>query len=120
MYIIYDVQRSTPQHIGRNRIMGTARESVTLRTGKEVPEAMVQVTMMSLRLLMESDTVAFYELVMLARNPQHELWGGTGDRLEELSLASDGKLHDITRDVILAATEGEELGLRLVNPVVAS
>ena len=97
--------------------MGATPEVVTLRTGKEVPSMMVNVTLISLNHLYETNGVALYELVMLARDSSHQLWGGTGDVLEGLGLTQGGRLHDITRDVVLAATEGEEMQMRLVDPV---
>ncbi len=92
--------------------------TVTLRTGHEEVEPLVRVMMISLRSLMEEDAITFYELVCLARDPNHQPWGGTAEKLKDLNLMeSNGTLHDSIRNITLAATEGEMLELRMRSPV---
>jgi len=91
---------------------------IKLRTGKEVPEPNVKVVMISLNGLMTSNPIALYELVMLCRDKKHQLFGNTGEVLKSYALIEpSGQPHDVIRDVVLAATEGEGLELRLVSPV---
>lgn len=97
--------------------MGDASETVTLRTGKEVSKVVVRVVSISLETLMKTDPMSFYELVMVARDPEYQLFPGCGEVLESLELVNEGTMHGITRDIVLASTEGEGLELSLVNPL---
>ena len=94
------------------------QSSVTLRTGEEVPTSLVNVLMLSLKTLAEQNPIALYELVEISRDPKHKLFGNTGGILRDLNLIeADGKPHDMTRLIVLAAAEGEGLELKLVSPV---
>jgi hypothetical protein len=88
-----------------------------LRTGTEVPDGLTAPTMLSLEKLWEENPVALYELVQLARDSSHVLFGGTGGVLRKLALIEpDGELHGVTRDIVLAATEGNGFDLCLRSP----
>jgi len=74
--------------------------------------------MLSLTNLMRENPIAFYELVMKCRNPEHELFGNTGEVLSPLNLIQpNGHVHDGIRNIVLSATEGEELDMTLGSPV---
>ena len=91
--------------------------TVTLRTGEVVPEAILKTTTIALSTLEWLDV---YEAAALARNPAHQLWGPSSRALHSLGLLDQsGAMHDLTRKVILAATEGEDFGIHLVNPLPA-
>jgi hypothetical protein len=51
---------------------------VTLHTGATVPESVVRTTGLTLELLERVNPTALYELVRLAKDPCHELFGNTG------------------------------------------
>ena len=56
-------------------------EMVVLRNGREVPSVVVRTTWIALEKLFEVNPVAAYELVQLARNPDHEvleIYSGAG------------------------------------------
>jgi len=90
-------------------------ENITLRTGKTVPEAVLKTTTIALSTL---EFLDLYETVQFARNPSHQLWGPSSRALHSLGLLSEnGTMHDITRSVILAATEGEDFEIHLVSPI---
>ena len=94
------------------------QSSLILRTGEEVPAALASVVMISLETLMKQNPIAFYELVQISRNPKHKLFGNTADVLRQSALIeTNGQPCDATRLIVLAATEGEELTLKLVQPV---
>lgn len=99
----------------------TPMPTVMLRNGYEHAEPLVRVTLMSLRSLMEENPVAFYELVALCRDSTHKLFGNTTVVLRDLSLIEGegfpATVHDAIREITLAATEGELLELRMVNPL---
>jgi len=91
---------------------------VKLKNGSEVPKPVVVTTMMSLEALMEKNPIAFYELVEKARNPKHPMFGNTQDVVAKWALIDlSGVIHSAVRDVILSAVSGDELDMRLGNPV---
>jgi hypothetical protein len=104
--------------------------TVRLKNGSEEHAGLVRMTMVSLASLMEREPIAFYELVELARNPAHALFGNTGEKLADLALLSlpdrnNGRpgallappsMHSSIRAVILSAVEGEGLDMVLGNP----
>lgn len=98
---------------------------VTLKNGDTMPLVMVTVVATSLKYLLESYPIVFYELVMSCRNREHQLFGRTGEKLIELALVdwidADGRatVQDITRSIVLSAVEGDELEMHLVNPLAS-
>ncbi len=91
---------------------------VTLKNGEQVPGIAVSSVMVGLRSLIEELPIVFYEAVMLARDPQHSLFGTSGDHLKERGLIdSSGHMHDLVRAVVVSAVEGEELEMVLGSPV---
>lgn len=92
--------------------------TVKLRTGEVALTPMVGAVSMSLKSLMQKRPIALYELVMLCRDPKHELFGNAGDILKELNLIEgDGRPHDDVRQIVLASTEGEGMDMHLVSPL---
>jgi len=91
---------------------------VNLRTGQPTPDVLVRTVTLSLRQLMADDPIALFELVEICRDPAHEPFGLTGPHLRAMGmLGSDGRVHDATREIVLASVEGDGFDLRLVNPV---
>ncbi len=79
---------------------------------------LVNVTMMSLRDLMQKNPIAFYELVMKCRNHNHKFFGNAGDVLKGLSLVeTGGSIHDSIRNIVLSAAKGDGLDMSLGSPV---
>jgi hypothetical protein len=91
---------------------------VALRDGSEEPSALVGVTLMSLRDLMMSNPISFYELVCVARDSTHKLWGNTGLDLMQtgLLLSLDGRMHESVRNIVKNATTGDGLQMALQDP----
>ena len=90
-----------------------------LKNGSEEAEPLVCVVLSSLELLIQSDPIAFYELVMLARDSSHELFGNAADKLRPLALIENGDtptIHQSTRNVIISAVEGDGLEMCIVSP----
>lgn len=95
-----------------------AIETVTLRTGHSHAKALVILVNMRLSsMLNNGEGIAFYEAVMLARNPNHRLFGNAGEKLAAFGLLQDGRMHDATREIIVASVEGEGLSMRLRSPL---
>lgn len=79
-----------------------------LRTGAEIPSPAAVATYLNLELLFTTNVIAFYELVCLARSPEHQLFPGTGPTLAELGfLDHHGRLHEICRALVLASALGD-------------
>jgi len=88
-----------------------------LKNGSEELDGLVGVTMMSIRKLTETHPIAFYELVMLARDPKHKLFGNTSQILSNLALVTNGQVHDSIRNIVLSAVEGSGMDMTLGSPV---
>ena len=88
------------------------------KNGSKVAQPLVITTMMNLEALMESNPMAFYELVEKCKNSEHKMFGNTKDVVAELALIdSSGSVHSSTKDVVLSAVEGEGLSMSLSSPV---
>lgn len=75
-------------------------------------------TLIALRTISETDGIALYEAVMIARDPAHPPWGNSGDTLRRYALIDrDGKMHGTTRNTILSAVKGDDLTLRIESPL---
>lgn len=91
---------------------------IQLANGAQAPDILVEVTMMALRNLIDSDPVAFYEFTMKCRDASHPMWGGTEDRLKKLCLIEEnGEIHDFTKNTVLSAVKGEDLEMTLGSPL---
>jgi len=88
-----------------------------LRTGAEVPDTLVRTVTLTLTRLFDRDPIAFYEAVMMAREPGHEPFGSTAETLKQYDFIDIyPRLHRSVRDVILAAVDGAEFDMHLVSP----
>lgn len=89
-----------------------------LKNGSDVPDAIVAATMVTVKMLFESDPVAFFELVSKARDPRHEFWSESiAKRLAALGLLdAQGGVHRAVADVVASAARGEGLAMTLGNP----
>lgn len=97
-------------------------EAIRLRTGVESTDVLVTTTMLHLDQLIGDihNPMAFYELAMVARDPSHAIWGPCRARLIASGLLDGGGvMHSLVRDIVLAATEGDGIDMRLVNPVAS-
>jgi len=104
-------------------------ETVILRDGTEVAKPLVSVVMLVLRGLAtpnEEDPLAgmqnvlvLYELVMKARDPNHEFFSPQlRDQLRALKLLEhDDTVHDAIRPIIQNAVTGDLMEMALRNPV---
>ncbi|KMV15924.1 hypothetical protein ACT17_22775 [Mycolicibacterium conceptionense] len=85
------------------------------KAAADVPAPIRMTTYVAMEHLLESNPVAFIELVYLARDPQHELFPGTREVIESLALLDAfGKLHTTVRSVVLAAAAGNGLDIELL------
>lgn len=89
-------------------------KNVKLKNGSLVSKVCVVTTMMNLKLLLESNPIAFYELVMKCRDSDHVFFGNTEEVLKGLALKPD---NSVVKNIVLSAVEGEEFDMRLNSPI---
>lgn len=104
----------------RRRTRMEAKKVARLRNGSEELFVGVAAHTMSLRAL---NPIILYELVMFARDSNHQIFGDCGQELVSFNLLSvdnDGnyRIHDSTRNIVLSSVEGEGFDMVMVNPVV--
>lgn len=96
----------------------TKQLTVKLRNGQLENLAMVQAVFRKLRRLMSHDSVAFWDLICLARRPDHQLSRRSHSLLDTLAfLNAGGGLDDSFCNVILSAAVGEGLDTALQSPI---
>ena len=79
---------------------------------------MVTVGLLSFTTLFKEKPIVAYELVMKCRDPNHKLFGRSGEVLKSLALLeADGQPHDVLRDIVLSATSGDGLQMALGSPL---
>jgi hypothetical protein len=100
---------------------GQLRE-VTLKDGSIVPEPAVAAIHLLLESLINKDLLAFYELVMLSRDSNHQIFSEVQRQtLTSLSLIqSDNRPHQLIAEVVRNSVEGDLSDMRLVNPLKES
>ena len=92
-------------------------ETVKLKNGSDEFGPLVVGVMLSLKALAEKNPIAFYEIVQLARNRNHKFFGNVEKDLQDFSLlGSDSRLHSSIRNIVLSASEGDGIELKLVSP----
>lgn len=93
-------------------------EEVVLRNGAKEVKPLVVALMMAARSLIEDNPIAFYELICLCRNTNHELWGNAAEVLRTRNLIDDrGKVHDSCRNILPSAVIGDGLDMRIRSPL---
>ena len=93
-------------------------KQVKLNNGYETPEQVAMVLGESLSVLIESDPIAFYELVETCRKPQHKSIEKYVESIKRLGLMEDdGTIRDEVRAYVVSAVTGEGIGLILGSPV---
>lgn len=88
---------------------------VQLRTGIEAHGALVAVLTLAIRRALRDEPLTLVDAVEMAHTGQPQAY--SADRLEALGFTQQGRMHESTRDVILAATKGRDLNIVLVDPV---
>jgi hypothetical protein len=78
-------------------------------------KAAIITTMVSLQSLLEKNPFGLCDLVDLCNNSANKPFDL--EALEKTGLVCRGEIHDITRNIILSATQGEGIYLHLVDPI---
>lgn len=92
-----------------------------LKNGSEEYDVLVKTVMFIINeLLKDGKAIPLYELVMLARDSKHELWGQTGEGLKKLSLieetTSGYSIHSSIKNIILSSAVGDGLEMEFQDP----
>lgn len=88
-----------------------------LKNGTEEDKALVAATMLTARLLLDSNPMAFHDAVMIARDPKYRPFGNLGKTLAGARiLQDDGAMHASIRNVLLSAVTGDGLAMVLGSP----
>ena len=91
---------------------------VRLRNGAEEAELLVVATMLHLERLYVAEPLAFFDAIMVARDPSYRTFGDVGATLRRLALLDQaGRMHGSIRNVLLSAAEGDGMDMRLVDPI---
>ena len=92
---------------------------IRLKNGSEELSTLVAVTMMSLKNLIKSDPISFFELVSKARDRNHQVFSKHQTNvLVGLGLMErEGNLHNSISNVVLSAVTGDGLDMTLGDPV---
>lgn len=94
---------------------------VLLKNGGEAPMSAVTTTMVSLEEMMTGSVptmLAVYDLAEHCKTGA-EVTGRSRELLISYGFMSqEGTVHDVTKDVILSAAQGEGMGFTLINPLV--
>lgn len=93
-----------------------------LTTGVEVSEFAIYPIMLTLESLCKDKPIAFYELVVACRaTTPHHFFGNTTTILADYGLLDNAinnpQPQTTIRDIVRAAVVGDELAMRIVNPV---
>jgi len=97
---------------------GDNMDIVKLKNGSEEEMKMVAVMMMNLNRLLDDDPRRFYDLVMLCRDSEYQIFGDGKAVLQGLSLVQpNGRVHQSIQNVVLSAVSGEGFDLTLGSPV---
>lgn len=95
-----------------------AVEFVKLKNGSEEERTQVEAFMYTLRRLFKDEPIAAYDLVLKARNPEHQIFEAARTKLKQWALLlPDGEMHDTVRNIIVSAVTGDGLQMQLNNPI---
>ena len=90
-------------------------ETVRLKNGSEELKVLVNLTMFSLRSLLQNNPTDFYDLVMVCRNKNY---GVTNQALlNRLGLMQGNLVHTSIKNVVLSAVIGDGLNMTLTSPI---
>ena len=94
-------------------------KEVRLKNGTKQPISAVTAIMIVIRNLMDAEPMAFYELVLLCRDANHELWGATGEILRNRNLiTAESKVHETIHSVVLSAVVGDGIiDMHIESPI---
>jgi hypothetical protein len=97
---------------------GTKSETVTLRTGIEIPRRPALVYWTEIKAIHRESAFAISEALQIARNPGHRIAGETRTYLTDRAfLDQDGNMPDLIRAIVLSAVDGRDLfDISLVAP----
>lgn len=95
-----------------------ALDMVTLANGSSVSKAALVSVTMNLKLFFKrGDAIELYELHEKCLNPEHRMYGQTGEVAEAHALLSNGQMHADVRNIIMSSLHGSDFTWGLKNPL---
>lgn len=97
-------------------------ETYKLNNGTEEFKELVLITFQALKRLFTEQPIYFYELMQLAKNKDHKIFGNISQDLLDCSLLNGNKdeyyLHDSIKNIVLSSIKGEGFNIQLINPII--
>ena len=95
-------------------------KTVRLKNGAEVAEAVIKIVMMSINCLLQNNETAARELVMLCRDPKHQLTENAVGDLAAIGLVErrDDRyiVDEMSCQIVLSSAEGEGEEIKFETP----
>ncbi|NQV00641.1 MAG: hypothetical protein HQ537_00760 [Parcubacteria group bacterium] len=90
-------------------------EKVLLRNGSEIDKNIVVAIMVGMEMLLKTENpmdkhILLYELRERCKNPNHEFYADSEEKLKQYGLIQSIGIHESARNIILSAIKEEEGG----------
>ena len=106
--------RPATGHQARNKTM----ETIKLKNGSEEAKGLVAVTSLRVGNLINTNPMAFFELVRVCRDPSHRPFGNTAQVLSGFSLMEPGgTVPQSIRNIVLSGAQGDGMDMAWDDPV---
>lgn len=93
-------------------------KELKLKNGGIELDVCIAAMTMSMETLLAEKPIAFYDLVMKARDDKYELFGNSPDILKSAALLEqDGSMRSDTRNIVMSSVEGDEGEMHMVDPI---
>lgn len=93
-------------------------KELKLKNGGVELDVVIAAMTMSMETLLAETPIAFFDLVMKARDDTYELFGNSQSILEKASLLEpNGKMRQDTRNIVLSSVKGNEGEMHMVDPI---
>src|SRR5262249_38494744 len=93
---------------------------VKLKNGTEAPTIIAAIVCRAIQEMWDgNDYMAVYNLAMHCRDPKYTLSAITQKKLREKALMVNGEVPEVTKNIVLCATEGDGHDMKLCSPLQA-
>jgi len=93
-------------------------KELKLKNGGVELDVCIAAMTMAMESLLAETPIAFFDLVMKARDDTHELFGNSQDILRKAALLEPGgTMRQDTRNIVLSSVEGDEGEMHMVDPI---
>jgi len=93
-------------------------QELKMKNGGVELDVVIAAMQMSMETLLAESPIAFFDLVMKARDDTYEVFGNSPDILKKSALLEqNGTMRSDTRNIVLSSVEGDEGEMHLVDPI---